>query len=642
MIIQHNITAYNSNRQLGITTGLQAKSSEKLSSGYKINRAADDAAGLAISEKMRRQIRGLSQASENVQDGISYVQVADGALNEIDNILARMDELCVQAANDTLTEEDREYINQEIKALKEESSRTFAVTSFNDKLIWDQNTTGRKQIGTEQRPLINWDNGENRYQYVTITDENKGAWPADGSFKVSADNDGATISWKGYDGVSYTSKKIPWPAEDQLSKGVSLSLNSSTMDYSTYPAAKGITPNLDFSLDAAATKEQMISALNGYRFSTSASFPMRGTATSSTGTSYSLSGTMNYLPEITSSRSISDSTDTDHIYPATSNNATVPADLSTMSFTFKIKNGENAVPAAPAEYTATATYNGYMYSSSGDRTEHTRGTWWYEYQGRQYGTNHSYGTQSNLLNGLNRALDIDPSSANKDSLIKDSTAGGTLYLRFSVPGENPPTYGAGGESESTIGYFDLAVSVPSTETTPDRIINDLRNMQSSDLYTTSTNGTPSRMGVYASTPYYDAPIYEGTMLLNIQAGSESTDDNLIPIMYDVLTTYSLGINTLNTLSSEDALKGIEQVKGAARIVDEQRSVFGAYQNRMEHAVRNLDNVVENTQSAESLIRDTDMATEMVKYSNNNILAQAGQAMLAQANQTNQGVLALLQ
>ena len=107
MVVQHNINAMNANRQLGITTGIQAKSSEKLSSGYKINRAADDAAGLAISEKMRRQVRGLTQASANAQDGISAVQTAEGALNEVHDMLQRMNELATKAANDTLTTKDR-------------------------------------------------------------------------------------------------------------------------------------------------------------------------------------------------------------------------------------------------------------------------------------------------------------------------------------------------------------------------------------------------------------------------------------------------------------------------------------------------------------------------------------------------------
>ncbi|WP_026521620.1 flagellin N-terminal helical domain-containing protein [Butyrivibrio sp. VCB2001] len=132
MVVQHNVTAMNANRQLGITTGIQAKSSEKLSSGYKINRAADDAAGLAISEKMRRQIKGLTQASANAQDGISAVQTAEGALNEVHEMLQRMDQLATQAANGTLQADDRKYIQQEVNALISEIDRTANDTKFND------------------------------------------------------------------------------------------------------------------------------------------------------------------------------------------------------------------------------------------------------------------------------------------------------------------------------------------------------------------------------------------------------------------------------------------------------------------------------------------------------------------------------
>ena len=120
MVVQHNLTAMNANRQLGVTTGQQAKSSEKLSSGYKINRAGDDAAGLKISEKMRSQVRGLNKASANAQDGISLIQTAEGALNEAHSILQRMNELSVQGANDTNQSIDRDAINQELEALTEE------------------------------------------------------------------------------------------------------------------------------------------------------------------------------------------------------------------------------------------------------------------------------------------------------------------------------------------------------------------------------------------------------------------------------------------------------------------------------------------------------------------------------------------
>ncbi|MDE7253368.1 MAG: flagellin [Acetatifactor sp.] len=133
MIVKHNLTAMNSNRMLGLTTSTQAKSTEKLSSGYKVNRAADDASGLAISEKMRRQVRGLTQASANAQDGISMVQTAEGALNEVHDMLQRLNELAVKGENGTLMSEDRGYINSEVQQLMSEIDRVASTTTFNEK-----------------------------------------------------------------------------------------------------------------------------------------------------------------------------------------------------------------------------------------------------------------------------------------------------------------------------------------------------------------------------------------------------------------------------------------------------------------------------------------------------------------------------
>ena len=132
MVVQHNLTAMNSNRQLGLTTSAQAKSTEKLSSGYKINRAEDDAAGLSISEKMRKQIRGLTQASANAEDGISAVQTAEGALNEVQDMLQRMNELAVKASNGTMSESDRSYVQNEVDALTTEIDRVAETTKFNE------------------------------------------------------------------------------------------------------------------------------------------------------------------------------------------------------------------------------------------------------------------------------------------------------------------------------------------------------------------------------------------------------------------------------------------------------------------------------------------------------------------------------
>lgn len=148
MVVQHNLTAMNSNRMLGITTGMQAKSSEKLASGYKVNRAGDDAAGLSISEKMRSQIRGLNKASKNAQDGVSLIQTAEGALNETHSILQRMNELAVQAANDTNTSGDKIALQKEVDQLAKEITRIASTTQFNTMNLLDGNFTAKKlQVG---------------------------------------------------------------------------------------------------------------------------------------------------------------------------------------------------------------------------------------------------------------------------------------------------------------------------------------------------------------------------------------------------------------------------------------------------------------------------------------------------------------
>ena len=149
MVVQHNLTAMNSNRMLGITQGQQAKASEKLSSGYRINRAGDDAAGLSISEKMRSQIRGLNKASQNAQDGVSLIQTAEGALNEVHSMLQRMNELATQAANDTNTADDRNAIQEEINALEAEIDRVAETTQFNTMNLLDGDFAGKKlQVGS--------------------------------------------------------------------------------------------------------------------------------------------------------------------------------------------------------------------------------------------------------------------------------------------------------------------------------------------------------------------------------------------------------------------------------------------------------------------------------------------------------------
>jgi flagellin len=398
MVVQHNMTAANANRQLGITTSAQAKSSEKLSSGYRINRAGDDAAGLKISEKMRSQIRGLDKASSNAQDGISLIQTAEGALNESHSILQRMNELAVQGANDTNESIDRDAINEELSALTSELDRIASTTQFNKQNLLDGNFTSK-----------NLQVGANSDQKISISID------AMNSTALGLHNIAGSTS------QSQTGKKVTGFTFGKYSVDV-----DSTDSFS----------------------DQKASAINGL---------------------------------------------------------------------------QDAVSQA-------ANSTGYM-----------------------------------------RQLDLETGSA----------------------------YYVGADTDIRYSTASAAMAA------------DLSNMKAA-----ISDGITNNGATYANT--------ENVIAKNTTVGEATT-----------LTDPSV-----KDYASANAT--IDAVQKAINQVSSQRSALGALQNRLEHTVSNLDNVSENTSSAESRIRDTDMASEMVTYSKNNILAQAGQSMLAQANQSTQGVLSLLQ
>ncbi len=382
MVVQHNLTAMNSNRMLGVTAGAQAKSTEKLSSGYKINRAADDAAGLSISEKMRKQIRGLTQASANAQDGISSVQTAEGALTEVHDMLQRLNELAVKAANGTNSSDDRNYIQNEVDQLVSEIDRVSETTKFNE-------------------------------TYLLKGDQNAAA-------KTIASKFGAT------------------------------------------PAA--ITAGSAVTLTA--------------------------------GTEYK----------------------------------------------FELVAGTTAL-WYQSDYADTETGLGVT----------------------------KFNNIYDFANAITKATGADNANA-KASNIASTTVG--------------------------------------------------------------KNGTSDTITFWAK---------DSTLSMDLHVGADSASTNKISLGIESMNAKGLGIYGLKVDGGDGvkATAAIDTIKEAIQRVSTQRSSLGAVQNRLEHTINNLDNVVENTTSAESAIRDTDMASEMVHYSNNNILTQAGQAMLAQANQRNQGVLALL-
>ena len=395
MVVQHNLTAMNSNRQLGVTTSAQAKSAEKLSSGYRINRAGDDAAGLKISEKMRSQVRGLNRASTNAQDGVSLIQTAEGALNEAHSILQRMNELAVQGANDTNENIDREAINEELDALTTELDRISSTTQFNKQNLLD------------------------------------------GSFK---------------------NKKLQVGANADQNIEISIgSMNAKTLGLK----------------DVSGTIEKTA------------------------------------------------------------------------------QEGVNPVAI--------------------------------KYQGMSY----TYRPKSSL----------EKNTANAISDFKKQLSGKYTSANYAAQFENGKVFYKSLVNDKTYSTVSKAVAGD---------VSAVKQAMSADV--------KKNINTYLQTSAVTAKALSSYT----QNGNARVD------------TYEMANNSITAI--QDAINKVSS----------QRSALGALQNRLEHTIANLDNVAENTQAAESRIRDTDMASEMVEYSKNNILAQAGQSMLAQSNQATQGVLSLLQ
>ena len=268
-IVTHNLSAMNSSRQLKITSSVAQKTSEKLASGYRINRAADDAAGLAISEKMRAQIRGLDRGARNLQDGISYVQVADGALNEVHSILQRINELSVQAANDTNTASDREALNEEVQALKTEMERIFTTTSFNTIKIWPEESISNAptQIGTTPVQALKVTTPYS--QSFDLTNENYNKIAKDRYF-ISANDQGVHLSWTDYAGDYHETAKISWDELKDNNYSFQVADYFTTSTTSSLFDANG-DPLFDFSVSFAvedcATIDNMITAIDGMTMS---------------------------------------------------------------------------------------------------------------------------------------------------------------------------------------------------------------------------------------------------------------------------------------------------------------------------------------------------------------------------------------
>ena len=503
MVVQHNMQAANANRMLNVTTSAQSKSTEKLSSGYKINRAADDAAGLTISEKMRKQIKGLDRASTNAEDGVSSVQTAEGALTEVHSMLQRMNELATQAANGTNSKDsDRQAIQDEIDQLTTEIDRVSETTKFNETYLL------KGDAGTKTINMKAHDAGLKG----TLTDNGDGT----ATFVMDALNAGdkVSIGGKTYTIGSDEAKVDAWFTDNGITDAANATVKVNGTEYKyTVGIAK----------DDAQDKGTVEAGWYA-----------------------------NTIPDA----------------PNGKDTVTSPVYANVDAIKDAVKAG------------AKAEFGGKTITALNDTKNNLTGV------AEQDGISDTDAT----VISKNKAYEL----ASKE-LLKANQIGDT-------------------EHQAKVGVGDVNTEV--------------------DL----TNGT----GTF-KIQTGQAQV-ANTLSFSLHVGSDADMTNKIQVNIDSMDSASLGIKGINVKddSGNAATYAIDAISDAISKVSSQRSSLGAVQNRLEHTINNLDNVVENTTTAESRIRDTDMASEMVNYSKNNILAQAGQSMLAQANQSNQGVLSLLQ
>ena len=559
MVVQHNLQAMNSNRMLGITQGTLSGSTEKLSSGYKINRAADDAAGLSISEKMRKQIRGLDQASSNAEDGISSVQTAEGALQEVTDMLQRMNELAVQAANGTNSTTDRQYIQDEIDQLVTEVDRVSETTKFNETYLLKGDSskattktytanyavTYTKNTGTNSKDVnykVNYTGNSNLY-FVNATSVKA----SNASSPVTAD-----VISKGDDVTKYLNK---------AAKADNGKIKEAEFDKNSYAVFKNVDAS-QLTVDDQAADTTKLQYKDGLL--------------TAQHDAYILDTDTNTVLKIKAGEDLSDY-----------------MDLTDTKTAVTMKDQYRLLDEVIIDKTDNNTHNG-----AGAITGGTLGD-----------------DLSTKTNG-NPATDVQMSS------------------EFKLDESAKKLYDAEGKEVSGIAlnkYFDE------------------NGAYTGGLYADSqaTQAVEDEAAVkdYVSKSYGEVA---GDLSFSLHVGADSARTNKITTNIQAMSAAALGIDKLKSTSvgivdetGDNATDAIDVIADALQKVSTQRSALGAVQNRLEHTIKNLDNIVENTTSAESAIRDTDMATEMVKYSNANILSQAGQSMLAQANQSNQGVLSIL-
>ncbi|XME02590.1 flagellin [Lachnospiraceae bacterium C1.1] len=656
--VQHNITALNSQRNLSITTGDLSKSSEKLSSGYRINRAADDAAGLAVSEKMRRLIRGLTQASNNVNDGISFIQIADGALTEVDDMIHRITELSVKSANDTLTDDDRQMIQLEVNQLTDQIDNISTNTKFNEIPCfandgYSPNVT-TADILERHNTTVTYGFLDASGEIQTVTGHsNNSANSYTGDLATIADyvvNAAASAVAKMY---STYSSFFSSGASADIQVGLNIAnidgsggtLASAVLGYSSTSYSDGTsTVRMTYKMNVD-TSDFNISNYDNGELATTVAHEMTHLVMYDTLTTGMLSGTAVSFPSwFVEGMAQTSSGDNGWI----SGLGSSPSDSAVRSYMANSYYRDYG-----AGYLA-CMYLGYVInnvSNGGDGTVESSNI-----------------TSSYISSGLDKLLtSLTTGIATRTTSLSDQIASltGGKYSSasdfaakvFTSTDDNAVDFIQGlitarGSSGAGSLLSELSTADVDVFTVDGSVTSN--NYDILKAYNSVTNIFGDIDSELASISDYTASeISEDGFptLLFVQAGSEK--GQMIGIRrYDVSAKTLFGIGSaslgsggttlVNVSTSDSARSSLEDCKDAINRVANVRAYLGSTQNRLEHTKKNLDNTIENTTAAESVIRDTDMAAEMVSFSNNNILAQAGQSMLSQANSLNQGVLTLLQ
>ena len=559
MRIQHNIMAMNAYRNYNINTSALSKNLEKLSSGYKINRAGDDAAGLAISEKMRAQITGLNAAQKNVKDGISLVKTAEGAMQEIQDMLNRMDYLATQSANGTYQDEvDREALQDEVNALLSEIDRIADSANFNGiKLLngeqegaaVDASAALKNAVGVTKINDHKEAEASQKMEFTLDLSSLKVQNTSTGAQTVTVTFNGLTFTATVSAGETLTADKLSFGTATQVSIGgatFNLTIDGSKLTFKQDkdPTTSAIT------IDSVKVEVGATDMSSNYGESIKVHVdkrPIVGELTQQAQGSFTLTADM---VKDGSQIKIGDQTYTFKVGPDSKVSGKNVVDLS------KLKPGADGKLSTDDLKKAAAELSG-------------------------------------AANGKGMFIVTNDNNSNTISITERVDSG--AYKKWDLEGPNST-----GAADAT--WKDV-VSWASKE----------------DIAAAASSGGG----------------------LTLQIGDDAESYNRLTISIKSMKTDSLGVDGLSIANPTDAAKAIQTIKDAINTVSSVRGELGAYQNRLEHTQNNLSVMAENIQDAESTIRDTDVAEEMMSYVKNNILVQSAQAMLAQANQVPQGVLQLL-